>query len=137
MAKRTLRGIGVGRLALHLVAIGFAAGCGDPMEPESPDAVDLGVPEFAVIAGLELRARLDVIAGESLQRASRVSVSATNQTDQAIEFTAGTPCFVRPLVYTWGVDEWIQYGGSPEVLLGLFLCPQVVVLRHGASQAKR
>ena len=125
MAKRTLRGIGVGRLALQVAAIGFAAGCGDPMEPVSPDTMDLGVPEFAVIDGLELRARLDVTQASPTTRV-RASVRATNRTDQAIEFMAGTPCFVRPLVYARGVDEWIQYAGSPEVLLGLFLCPQVV-----------
>ena len=29
-------------------------------------------------------------------------------------------------MYGRGVDEWIRYPGSPEVLLGLFPCPQVV-----------
>lgn len=125
MVKRTLRGIGVATLALPLAGIGLAVGCSDPTEPESPAVMDLGVPEFAQIDGLELRARLDVTQTSSATRV-QVSVRATNRTDRAIEFTAGTPCFVRPLVYARGADEWIRYPGSPEVLLGLFLCPQVV-----------
>ncbi|MCY3599107.1 MAG: hypothetical protein OXN85_03915 [Gemmatimonadetes bacterium] len=125
MAKRTVRGIGAGTLALHLAGIGLAAGCSEPMEPEPHEAMDLGVPEFALIDGLELRAQLDVTQASPATRV-QVSVSATNRTDRAIEFTAGTPCFVRPLVYAKGAGEWIRYPGSPEVLLGLFLCPQVV-----------
>lgn len=86
--------------------------------------MDLDVPEFALIDGLELRARLNVT---SLGPAAhiQVSVDATNQTNQPIEFTA-SGCFVRPLVYARGADAWIQYEGSPEVTIGLSLCPQVV-----------
>ena len=126
MDERTLRGIGVGALATYLVGISLAAGCGGPVEPEPepPDVMDLGVPEFALIDGLELRARLNVTpAGPAAH--VQVSVEATNQTNQLIEFAA-SGCFVRPLVYGRGADAWIRYEGSPEVTIGLFLCPLVV-----------
>ena len=84
------------------------------------------MPEFAVIGGLELRAGLGVTR-QNPSTQIQVVVSAKNQTDQPIEFTAGNPCFVRPLVYERGAGEWIEYPGSPEAVIGLFLCPQVVV----------
>ncbi|WP_420616706.1 hypothetical protein [Candidatus Palauibacter sp.] len=122
-----MRGIGMGPLATYLVGISLAAGCGGPVEPEPPDVMDLDVPEFVLIDGLEVRARLDVTSAGPTPHVA-VSVDARNRTNQAIEFTAGTPCFVRPVVYARGADAWIHYPGSPEVALGLFLCPQVVFL---------
>ena len=118
-----------GRLALCLLATGLAAACGGPTEPEAPatpELPDLGVPEFAVVDGLELRAGLR-ITRQNPSTQIQVVVSTRNQTDQPIEFTAGHPCFVRPLVYARGAEEWIQYPGSPEAVISLFLCPQVVV----------
>ena len=119
--------VGLGTVVLHLVGISVIAACGGPTEPEpaSPDIMDLGVPEFALIDGLELRARLEVTQQSPATRV-QIGVNATNRTDRAIEFRAGTPCFVTPRVYGRGVDEWIRYPGSSEVLLGLLLCPQVV-----------
>lgn len=119
-----MRRIRAGRLAMLLVGISLAAGCGGSTEPESPDIPDLGVPEFVLVDGLELRARLDVTQASPPTRV-RVIVSATNDTDGPIEFVAGSPCFVRPLLYARGVDEWIRYPGSPEVTFDL--CPQIVV----------
>ena len=123
-----MRRIGAGRLALCL-ATGLAAACGGPAGPEvpgTPGPPDLGVPEFAVIGGLELRAGLGVTR-QNPSTQIQVVVGARNQTDQPIEFTAGNPCFVRPLVYERGAGEWIEYPGSPEAVISLFLCPQVVV----------
>ena len=97
-----------GRLALYLVGMSLAAACGGPTEPEFVDVMDLGVPEVAVINGLELRAELEVALPYPSTHV-RVSVSATNRTDQLIEFVAPDSCIAMPLVYARRADEWIQY----------------------------
>ena len=104
--------IRAGSLAMHLALISLAAGCGGSTEPEAPGAPDLGVPEFVLIDGLELRARVDVTQASPATLVG-VSVSATNRTDQAIQFSAGTRCFVRLLVYARGADAWGPIPGHP------------------------
>ena len=111
-------------LALHLVGVGLVAGCGDSMQPEQPpDPPDLGVAEFAVVQGLELRAKFEVIQ-EDPSTHLWVSLSATNRTDQRIDFTAGSPCFATPFVYAWRADRWVQYGGGASAIQ---VCPQVLL----------
>ena len=56
-----------------------AAACGGATEPEPSELPDLGVPEFAVVNDLELRARLEVTQANPSTRV-RVSVSTTNRT---------------------------------------------------------
>ena len=102
-----MRRFGARRLALYLVGIGLATACGGTNEPEPADLPDLEVPESAVVDGLELRARLERTQANPSTRV-RVSVSATNQTDQPITFTKGCNP-VEPVVYQRGPYWWIPY----------------------------